>query len=370
MAIQEKTVWVGLYGSNSSYYENLDYEIPRRIDKKGRLTIPNGSKIEVSIDDLPEYSNAYVHKICDYCGNTKKEKYCVISKGRKSYGIDTCNKCKGKKIAETQRFTFEEVESYFESQGCLLLETEYISAKIPLKYICSCGEKSESSYDCFKNRDHRCKMCGISKMMNSQKLPYKLVKEYYETYGCTLLDDNYENYNTLMSYICACGNQHSSTFGNFKQTLQCNECGINSRSGENHYKWVGGVTKLRMHLRQSISNWKNDSLRHYDYRCIITNRNEKDLEIHHSYPFYKIVRQAIEQSNLRVHDNIGDYSENELKLIENIFFETHNNYGFGFPLIKELHKEFHLIYGYIDFTPDDFEEFKQNKISELFTQIA
>lgn len=71
----EQKVEVKLNGSNIGYFENLGYEIPRRIDKKGRLAVKNGTAILVDIHDLTKGSNALVIVECDYCGKQYKIKY-------------------------------------------------------------------------------------------------------------------------------------------------------------------------------------------------------------------------------------------------------------------------------------------------------
>jgi very-short-patch-repair endonuclease len=43
--------------------------------------------------------------------------------------------------------------------GCVLLEEEYINARTPMRYICSCGKKSKITYDNFANKGQRCTLC-------------------------------------------------------------------------------------------------------------------------------------------------------------------------------------------------------------------
>ena len=53
-------------------------------------------------------------------------------------------------------------------------------------------------------------------MQESQKKPFKEVKQYFEDYGCKLLSIEYVNYNIVLDYICNCGNKSKICFANFK----------------------------------------------------------------------------------------------------------------------------------------------------------
>lgn len=105
MAILEEDVFVKLTGKNVDYYEHLGYEIPRYIDKRGRLKIKSGTTIMVKVNDLMESSNIRVTKICDECGNKSNNiRYVEIVNKRKSgNGKDRCFKCGRKQSAESQK---------------------------------------------------------------------------------------------------------------------------------------------------------------------------------------------------------------------------------------------------------------------------
>lgn len=80
-----------------------------------------------------------------------------------------CKKCGYGRLGENQTLLFQYVKKYFESYGCILLSVKYINAHAKLGYICSCGNKSEITFNSFKN-GHRCIKCGIEK--NSGKNHY------------------------------------------------------------------------------------------------------------------------------------------------------------------------------------------------------
>lgn len=95
MTILEKEVLIGINGTNVNYYENLGYNIPRYIDKQGRLSIKKGTKIFVKVEHLSPRTHTQVTKICDNCGKyvpNKKYSNIVISR-EKGDNKDYCRNC-------------------------------------------------------------------------------------------------------------------------------------------------------------------------------------------------------------------------------------------------------------------------------------
>lgn len=95
MSILEEMVFVGLNHMNTAYYEKLGYEIPRSLNKAGKLRIPMGTKISVKINDLQEGSEVLVTRCCDICGKKDTDlKYNAVIRVRKQRdGKDRCYNC-------------------------------------------------------------------------------------------------------------------------------------------------------------------------------------------------------------------------------------------------------------------------------------
>ena len=72
MGLIFEEVEIGISGKNAKYYEGLGYTIPRRIDNKGRNTVPTGSKISVKVEHLPDGSHVKMDIKCDCCGDVLK----------------------------------------------------------------------------------------------------------------------------------------------------------------------------------------------------------------------------------------------------------------------------------------------------------
>ena len=101
-----KEVEVELRGSSFKHYSNLGYDIPKRKDKRGRLSIPQGTKIIVKVEDLSKGSHTQVQVLCDICNiNISDKTYGAYIKSKENSLIDKdcCNdpNCVNKKREET-----------------------------------------------------------------------------------------------------------------------------------------------------------------------------------------------------------------------------------------------------------------------------
>ena len=63
-----KEVLVTLSGENIKWFENKGYEIPRRVDKQGRINVKKGTKLLVKVEDLSDNSDELVNVQCDISG--------------------------------------------------------------------------------------------------------------------------------------------------------------------------------------------------------------------------------------------------------------------------------------------------------------
>ena len=105
-----------------------------------------------------EYINSKtpMRYVCN-CGNYSKITLSDLQSGRR------CKKCGNEKRSLAHRFTYKEVVEIFKENGCTLLETEYINANTPMKYICVCGEPSRIRLGDFRS-GKRCKKCAIERI--------------------------------------------------------------------------------------------------------------------------------------------------------------------------------------------------------------
>jgi len=117
-----------------------------------------------------EYKNdkTKMKYICS-CERIGKIRFADFKEGRR------CKGCGDERSAETQKFSFEYANKYFEDRGCELLEDSYINNSIKMKYKCSCGNISKIRFSDFKNGDHRCRKCGWERITG--KNHYKWIQD-------------------------------------------------------------------------------------------------------------------------------------------------------------------------------------------------
>lgn len=158
MGLVSEYTTVGLNSSVISYYENLGYEIPRRKDKQGRLSVPQGATIEVKISDLTPSSNQYVEVRCD---------------------CDTCNR--------TKRIMYSKYNKNINSNNGLYLCTADSKHRDFLN-----GVSYESIIDCIKNFYNRTgKFPKYNEYTEENGIPFSCskIREFLKNCGTTLNDE-------------------------------------------------------------------------------------------------------------------------------------------------------------------------------------
>lgn len=62
-------------------------------------------------------------------------------------------------------------------------------------------------------------------MSSGKKYTYEEVKAYFFEHGCELLDQEYKNARTKLSYKCVCGTKSTIVFDSFRRGNRCRNCG-------------------------------------------------------------------------------------------------------------------------------------------------
>lgn len=113
-------------------------------------------------------------------------------------------------------------------------------------------------------------------------------------------------------------------------------------------------------LRPKIRPWREKSVKKCHDKCIIT--GSKIYDVHHLYAFNLILSETLKKIKFPLKENFADYTEEELEYLVNEFLKIHNSYPLGICIDRNLHRQFHSMYGHGNNTPEQFEEFlnKQN----------
>lgn len=288
---------------------------------RGYLFTKYNEFFDVNISDLPSGSNAIVTKCCDFCYKESKIKWCLYLKQRNKNGlkIDCCKECSPNKHK-------------------MIMKDKY-------------GVESPMHLNEVKN-----------KVSNSLKIDFEYIKSEFSKNGYIVIDNEYIDAHTPINFICERHNHKDKITWNHFQRGECGcyYCHKENISGQNSHLWKGGISGIHNYLRKKIEPWKLDSMRECGFKCEITKGNF-DV-IHHLYSFTDIMNESLKEVNVPLYQDISKYTENELKQIEDKCLELHYKYGLGVCLTEELHKEFHSIYGQKNFTKENFEEFKNNKL--------
>jgi hypothetical protein len=207
-------------------------------------------------------------------------------------------------------------------------------------------------------RDCGCPKCGRESAGEKQRLSYDTVKEEFQKRGYTLVSKAYKRNSIPLEYIC---NKHKAegiqtiTYSDLQQHKGCYYCGVEARTGENCYCWKGGISPLGDYLRTHIQQWKVDSMKACEFKCVIT--GGKFDVVHHLYGFNMILQEVLDETGIPIYDKIGSYTEEQLEMLTNRVIAKHYEYPLGVCLTEEIHALFHSIYGKGDNTPEQFHEF-------------
>lgn len=123
-------------------------------------------------------------------------------------------------------------------------------------------------------------------------------------------------------------------------------------------KGYNGYYTLTNYIRMNITDWKKQSMKNCNYKCVLTGENFDD--IHHLYSFNLMLKEAIDSTGISDKESLDDYSEEELKNILEIFKDIQSKHPLGVCLSRKVHTLFHKIYGYGDNTEEQWNEFQNN----------
>lgn len=231
-----------------------------------------------------------------------------------------------------RKITYEEVFEAFSEAGCKLLSTEYVRAKEKLKYVCSCGNASEISYEKF-SKGQRCYSCRNTKLGAQKRHSYDYVKKVFEDGGCELLSKRYLHGKEKLSYKCNCGREALITFNKFNAGQRCRFCGFESsaekQSGSNSPNWIDGRSQDQRYKDRSYpeyKKWRRDVFYRDDFTCQYCDEKGGNIHAHHIESFANNEHLRTEISN-------------------------------GITLCEGCHKEYHTAFGRNNANSNDFNDF-------------
>ena len=258
-----------------------------------------------------------------------------------------CYKCGCKKRNE-QRFlnSKTEFELLVKENGHTLL-TEYIGDKEKVLIDFNCGHEPHLIQPNVYKNGSGCPKCGHIKQVESWKINFYSKTE----------------------------EERKEIIQKMKQTkanmTQEEKDEIIRKMRETKLNKTGGITNIYKHFRTKpyVKNWTNLVLQEKDYTCELSGIRGGKLAVHHLYSFSEIIVDAHIINNIEIKSQLGQYTFEELRLLEEYIVEWHKDTSNAVVLSEEVHKLFHINFmgGYTKHTTEqDYIEFKERYLNGEF----
>lgn len=281
-----------------------------------------------------------------------------------------CYYCSKEKTNEKSRLTLEEVKVDFEIRGYILLDKEYKNNATKMEYTCPHHPNELTEISLANLRKGKgCNHCGSKRGGQLNRVKFEKVKELFETREYELLENEYNGNKHQMKYICKKHplKENSINYHDLQSGRGCWSCRNEKLSVDNSGSkgpgWKGGTTPINKVLREKLHYWKRESLELHDYKCFVTGENGT-FEIHHVTPFHVIRDNILRDLKLDMKEKAEDYSEAEVFEMSNALKVAHDKFV-GYPILVNVHKLFHKLYGFIA-TEQDLFEFKERYVNGEF----
>lgn len=248
----------------------------------------------------------------------------------------------------------EHTQAYVKEQlklkGFSLAEGEvYVNNRTPFRFICSCGNISEATFQNLNREDRK----GCSECSNSgkPKVDWSLLEHKFEKAGCTLLlkEENYVNNYTPIPYICYCGNQAQTSWKNFNKGTRCHDCGVAKRKETNLEKYGAENVFASEAVKEKIKNYYREhfGVDHNSQLKDVRDKREETSMKNHGVPYLFATEEVLERAKQAHIEKYGAPPGHIPEIREKQKATCRQNLGVDYPLqskdvhdtIKENNKE-------------------------------
>lgn len=118
---------------------------------------------------------------------------------------------------------------------------------------------------------------------------------------------------------------------------------------------LSNYTSIIKFVQANNTEWKKNSMERCGFKCVISGGAFND--IHHLYAKNLILSQALKNEGIDSPPDINTCSEDLKDRILSAFISEQSKYPLGVCLSKHLHTRFHVMYGFGNNTPEQFDEF-------------
>ena len=258
MSLITKEVEITLQGSNLKHYEDLGYEILRRKDKWGNISVPRGTKIIVKVEDLTDYSTAEVKVLCDECSKVLKmqyqsylhyakdnNKYYCVACSHKLYSAENTRISKIKNSVSFYDWCYNNLDKNEADKIISRWDTELNECSPKDISYCSHGFNNKGYYfKCLENIKHKSELKRINDFTRGEDVMScnqcnSIAQWLLNKYGDNGIILCLSNKNKINPFSISCGSNQKIWFkcpecGNEKfmpvymftgQGISCNKCG-------------------------------------------------------------------------------------------------------------------------------------------------
>ena len=222
------------------------------------------------------------------------------------------------------------------------------SIKVKVKCDC-CGIEKNIKYYVYTNslKQHNgiylCKYCNGKK---KAKYSIKDIKEYLYNFNYELIDDmGYHKVNDKIKIKCDKGHIYTTEFNVVLQGCKCPHCYKLSKFGEGNPRYNPNLTdeqrqaNISRHSDLNYRRWIKDVFKRDNYTCKCCGKRGANLNAHHLDGYDNFIDKRLDIDN-------------------------------GITLCEKCHKNFHSIYGYGNNTKEQFEEFLNNNLLYVNTEVS
>lgn len=119
-----------------------------------------------------------------------------------------------------------------------------------------------------------------------------------------------------------------------------------------------------MHFtRNRLRMWRDEVREQFNYTCQVTGKRS-NIVVHHIRGFNLLFNETIDVLNFPLYDSLTEYSDEQLNLFIDKFFEIQESYNQYICITETIHKLFHSIYGYGNNTLEQWNDFINNYKAE------
>ena len=198
--------------------------------------------------------------------NTKMQYRCscgaarAISWKRMRRGETGCQPCSKARGAAKRKYTIEQARERFLEKRLDLLERTYKNAHTRMTYVCLVCQMPGKMPLYTVNYGHGCKTCANRIKAAARRTSIAEVREIFEVSGLILLESEFRNNATRMSFRCSNGHVDKMTFKVVKSGGMCRKCFVLKTTGPGHHRWIEDREEAK--LRKKVIEKCHDAKKH------------------------------------------------------------------------------------------------------------